>query len=95
MRYVLYEVTPPVCWKAGASVSTDGTETPFYFDCGDCAARDVEVAGLVARPGLGGRVRWTDVAILTKQLDGREVHAPALFCPACTDRRKSGEPRET
>ena len=95
MRYVLYEVTPPVRWKAGASLSADGRETPLYFDCADCEARDIEVAGLVARPGLGDRVRWTDVAILTKQADGREVHVPALFCRACTDRRKRREPRES
>ena len=95
MSDVLYEVTPPVRWKAGASASADGTESPLSFDCGDCDARDIEVAGLVARPGLGDRVQWTEIPILTKQVDGREVHVPALFCRACTDGRKRGEPCET
>jgi len=36
-----------------------------------------------------------NIAILTKQADGREVHVPALFCRACTDRRKRREPRES
>ncbi len=95
MSYVLYEVIPPVRWKGGASVSADGTETPLYFDCGDCDARNIEVTGLVARPGLNNRVQWTDIPLLTKQAGGREVHVPALFCRACTDRKKRGEPRET
>lgn len=95
MRYVLYEVTPPARWPAGAEISADGTKTPLYFDCGDCGARNIEVAGLISRPGLGERVQWTNILILTTQRDGREVYVPALLCQACTDRRKRGEPHDT
>jgi hypothetical protein len=79
MAFTYYSLTPPAQWKAG-SVGTPPHDTPFYFNCADCDAKEPPIAGILSTDGT-----FTGLALL-RGPDTVFVK-PAMFCANCFEKR--------
>jgi hypothetical protein len=79
-----YELNPPAKWEA-ASTGSGERRKPIYFSCGDCGAREPEIAAYI-----GWGTSFFDVAIIPSETS--PFHRPAMFCAACYEERKNGRP---
>jgi hypothetical protein len=73
MTMNLYTLDQPRKWKAG-TVGKD--QTPFYFDCGACGAKEPEIHGFA-----GTGPTYPEIAIIRQK--GSVFVNPAMFCRAC------------
>lgn len=77
MQY--WTLDPPAQWKAG-SVGTKPNDTPFYFDCADCDAKEPPIAGIISTDGT-----FTGIGLLP--IPGSIFVKQAMFCKPCFDAR--------
>ena len=86
---------PPFKWQAGTVGKDPGM--PFYFDCAGCGAKEPELAGVFARPGLGGdvKLRREDIGV-ERTPDG--FYKLCLYCVPCTaarvEKARAGQSQE-
>lgn len=68
-----WSLTPPARWQAG---TVGAEQTPFYFDCADCGAKEPEIAGIISTDGTFGGIGVVKV-------NGGPFMNPAMFCASC------------
>lgn len=87
MNY-LHSLNPPVQWRAGFV-----GDSPFYFSCGDCGAKDPVIAGLISPHEVIGDIDVSQVCILGDMKKPEEGGLRmAVFCAECFKARLAGQP---
>jgi hypothetical protein len=73
-----WALDPPTRWQAG----TVGVKAePFYFDCGDCGAKEPPIAGILSTDGT-----FKGLGVLPVK-DSAPFVRPAMFCADCFHKR--------
>jgi hypothetical protein len=80
MNMQYWTLTPPAQWKAG-TVGSGDTARDFYFDCGDCGAKEPKIAGILSSDGT-----FTGIGVLPGK-DGSPFVRTAMFCESCFTKR--------